>query len=461
MPGIVGLITRVPRKRAERQLRRMLETLRHEEFYVTGVWTDEALGVYVGWCARKDSFADGMPLCNERGDVNLVVSGEEFPQAGTARGLKERGHQLEEAGASYLVHLYEEDPSFPAGLNGRFHGLLADRTRGTATLFNDRYGMHRIYYHESKDAFYFAAEAKAILAVRPELRALDAQGLGEFLACGCVLENRTIFRGIQLLPSAAAWVFRDGAIQKKGTYFRAKEWEDQDPLGPESYYQELREVFTRNLPRYFNGHERIGIALTGGLDTRMIMAWRKAPPKSLPCYTFGGMFRDSQDVLVARQVAMVSEQTHEVIPVGTKFLSRFPYYAERSVYLTDGCVDLSRSPDLYVSEKAREIAPVKVVGTYGSEVLTQVPTFKPVKPASGLFNPDLLAHVQQAEATYAELRGEHPVTFAAFRQSPWWHYGVLALEQTQLSVRSPYLDNEFLRTVFRAPKSASKNADVR
>ena len=39
-------------------------------------------------------------------------------------------------------------------------------------LFNDRYGMHRLYYHQAKEAFYFAAEAKAILAVRPELRAL-------------------------------------------------------------------------------------------------------------------------------------------------------------------------------------------------------------------------------------------------------------------------------------------------
>src|SRR5439155_3693052 len=109
----------------------------------------------------------------------------------------------------------------------------------------------------------------------------------------------------------------------------------------------------------------------------------------------------------------------------------------------------------------REIAPVKIVGTYGSEVLTQVPTFKPVKPASGLFNLDVLAHVQQAEATYAELRREHPVTFAAFRQSPWWHYGVLALEQTQLAVRSPYLDNDFVRTVFRAPRSAPAKGDVR
>ena len=43
-------------------------------------------------------------------------------------------------------------------------GLLVDRSEGTTTLFNDRYGIHRLYYHESADAFYFAAEAKAILA---------------------------------------------------------------------------------------------------------------------------------------------------------------------------------------------------------------------------------------------------------------------------------------------------------
>src|SRR2546422_766169 len=462
MPGIVGLITKRPRQQAEDDLRRMVMAIRHQSFYGTGTWRDESLGVYVGWTVLENSFAGGMPVCNERTDVVLVFSGEEFPKRETARLLKQRGHRLEAEGPSYLVHLYEEDPAFPAGLNGRFHGLLTDRTRGTATLFNDRYGMHRIYYHESKDAFYFAAEAKAILAVCPELRTADARGLGEFVACGCVLENRTIFRGIQLLPSAAAWVFRDGAIRRRSTYFRAREWEDQAPLEPESYYQELREVFTRNLPRYFSGRERIGISLTGGLDTRMIMAWRKAPPKSFPCYTFGGMFRDSQDVLVARQVAAVCEQTHEVISVGTEFLSHFPDYAERSVYLTDGCVDLSRSPDLYVSEKAREIAPVKIVGTYGSEVLTQIPTFKPVRPVPGLFSPEFLTHVQQAEASYGELRRhEHPVTFAAFRQSPWWHYGVLALEQTQLAVRSPYLDNEFVRTVFRAPESAETNGDVR
>jgi asparagine synthase (glutamine-hydrolysing) len=47
-----------------------------------------------------------------------------------------------------------------------------------------------------------------------------------------------------------------------------------------------------------------------------------------------------------------------------------------------------------------------------------------------------------------------------FRQAPWHHYGLLALEQTQLSQRSPYLDNDFVRTVFRAPQSSLTNDDV-
>src|SRR6266478_3115415 len=160
MPGIVGIITRMPREEAERELLQMVEALCHEKFYVTGMWAEESMGVYVGWVARKHSFSDGMPLRNERGDVVLVFSGEEFPEPGTAQRLKKSGHHLEHAESSYLVHLYEEVSSFPAALNGRFQGLLVDRRQPIAVLFNDRYGMHRLYYHESKEGFYFAAEAK-------------------------------------------------------------------------------------------------------------------------------------------------------------------------------------------------------------------------------------------------------------------------------------------------------------
>jgi len=460
MPGIVGLITKMPRELAEPELLRMVEALRHENSYATGTWIDECLGLYVGWAVRKNSFSDEMPLSNERGTVVLVFSGEEYPEPGIASQLKQQGHELKTTGPSYLVHLYEDDPAFPAGLNGRFQGLLADRTRGTSILFNDRYGMNRIYYHEGKQAFYFAAEAKAILAVRPELRRADARGLGEFVACGCVLENRTLFKDIHLLPSAAAWLFRKGSIERKNQYFRPEDWENQAPLDTEPYYQQLRGVLSRNLPRYFNGKERVGMSLTGGLDSRIVMASNQPEPGALPCYSFGGMFRECEDVTLARQVAKVCGQSYEVIPVGKEFLSKFSHYAERTVYLTDGCTDVSHSPDLFANERAAKIAPVRMTGNYGSEVLRGSRAFKPVQSPAQLFNPEFLTQVSSAKETYSKVILGHPVSFAAFRQAPWHHYGLLALEQTQLTVRSPFLDNELVRTVFRAPQSSLGNTDI-
>jgi asparagine synthase (glutamine-hydrolysing) len=461
MPGIVGLITKKPSEQAREELCQMVKAIWHEPFYTIGTWIDESLGIYVGWSAANNSLSSRMPLTNEKGDVVLVFSGEEFASAETAHRLKERGHTINGHGPAYLVHLYEDDPSFPAGLDGMFHGLVVDRKRGTATLFNDRYGMYRIYYHEAKDAFYFAAEAKAILTVRPELRRANARSLGEFVALSCVLQDRTLFEGIYRLPGASTWTFRGGSIERKSAYFQPREWEEQPALDSESYYRDLRETVSRTLPKYVNNGGRIGVALTGGLDTRIIMAWQRATPESLACYTFGGPFRDSEDVLVARRVAKICGHPHQVISVDGDFLKHFPRYAERTMYLTEGCVDLSRSPDLYVSERARKIAPIKVVGTYGSEIIRQAPMFKPVVPTRGLFRAEMLSEVQKAATTYAELRREHPLTFSAFRQSPWYHSGVLALEQTQLTVRSPFLSNDFVRAVFRAPKSAQENGDVR
>ncbi len=460
MPGIVGIITKRPRQWAEPQLQRMVHSLRHLSSYVTDTWVDESRGIYVGWTAHKNSFSDNMPLYNERRDRVLIFSGEEYPQPRIKDQLRQRGHELDRREPTYLVHLSEEDSAFPKSLNGRFHGILIDHAAETATLFNDRYGMHRIYYHESPGAFYFSAEAKAILEVRPELRSANYRSLGEFVACGCVLEDRTLFKDIQVLPSASAWEFRNSALEKKQKYFEVAEWEDQGSLEPEAYYQQLRDVFSNNLPRYCNGKERIGISLTGGLDTRMIMAWWKAQPQSLPSYTFCGPFRDCQDVIIARKVAKICEQPYEVLPVGEEFLSRFAHYAERAVYLSDGCAAINRAADLYVNERAAQIAPVRMTGNYGSEILRHLRAFKAVDPVPGLFQQEFCSNIGLAKQTYHSLFDGHAVSFTAFRQAPWYQYGLLALEQTQLSVRSPFLDNDLVQTAFRAPKSQIVKSDI-
>jgi asparagine synthase (glutamine-hydrolysing) len=460
MPGLVGLITRMPRERAEAELLRMVAALRHETSYLSGTWSEESLGLYVGWVERSGPVAGCMPFKNAQGDLVLAFSGEDVSELGRTSRLRQRGNAGEGEGLSYLVQLAENNPSFPKCLNGRFHGVLVDKQNGTANLFNDRFGMHRVYYYETKEAFYFAAEAKAILAVRREVRSIDPDGLAEFVSCGCTLGIRTLFKDIRVLPPASFWSFRQASIEQKGTYFESKEWEEQSPLEPEPYYQQLREAFSESLPRYLGGPERVGVSLTGGLDSRMIMSWCRAAPGSLPCYSFGGMYRESQDVRIARQVAQACGQEHEVIPVGEEFLARFPHYSERAVFLTDGCVEVKHAPDLYVNERAARIAPVRLTGNYGGEVLRRVRAFKPVDPVPGLFHSNFNQHIKRAREKYCEYVQGHALSFALFRQAPWHHYGLLCLEQSQLSIRSPFLDNDVVKTVFRAPQSAVPSDDV-
>src|SRR3974377_394163 len=127
------------------------------------------------------------------------------------------------------------------------------------------------------------------------------------------------------------------------------------------------------------------------------MAWQRAPAGSLPCYTFGSMYRDNEDVKLARKVATICGQSHGIITTGEEFLSKFAHYAERTIYLTDACVDLGRSPDLYVNEKSREYAPVRMVGTYGSEMLLHAVMFKSEYPAAGLYDQKLGPQTQAAQ----------------------------------------------------------------
>jgi asparagine synthase (glutamine-hydrolysing) len=117
-------------------------------------------------------------------------------------------------------------------------------------------------------------------------------------------------------------------------------------------------------------------------------------------------------------------------------------------------VDVSRSPDVYLNERARKIAAVRMTGNLGGELLRRIRTFKPVEPLPGLFSPEMLTYVKQASADYRRLMQGHPVSLAVFKQCPWNHFGIHALEQTQLSLRTPFLDNDLVRTVFQAPQSA-------
>src|SRR5256885_6592929 len=326
MPGLAGIIAKhSPEERAV-ALGEMVKCMKHEPFYNAGTQLDNQTGLGIGWVCHDGSFSDCMPIWNEAHNICLFFSGDHFgDHESDIQKLRIKGHNVTAKNASYLIHWYEEQGlGFLEKLNGWFSGVLLDLRQNKVVLFNDRYGLNRIYYHESGDSFYFASEAKALLKTVPGLRQLNLASLGETFSCGCVLQNRSLFSAVSLLPGGSAWVFSPGSSVRKERYFSKESVENQPVLDEQEYYEKLKETFVRILPRYFSGEQGIGTSLTGGVDSRMIMAWAGRAPGTLPCYTFGGMYRDCGDVKLGRRVARICGQRHEVIPVGPEFLSAFP-----------------------------------------------------------------------------------------------------------------------------------------
>jgi asparagine synthase (glutamine-hydrolysing) len=458
MPGIAGIIRRDPNAPASASaLECMIKSMQHEAFYTSGTYSNPRLGVDAGWVCHRGSFADCLPVWNETRDICLLFAGENFMDAGQAAHLQKNGHQFRADNATALIHLYEEKGiAFLRELNGWFSGLLIDLRQSKVVLFNDRYGLGRVYVHETKEALYFASEAKALLKVLPATRQLNNAAFGQFFSFGCVVGNDTLFSGISLLPGAAQWELAPGRDIRKEVYFAKSEWENQAPLSEEDYYTQLRETFARILPRYLQANETVGVSLTGGLDSRMIMAW--ANGNKFPCYTFGGIYRDCADVKIARRIAAACRQSFDVIRVDGDFLSQFPALAEKTVHVTDGAMDVSGAVELFVNRQARNFGPIRLTGNYGSEVLRGNVAFKPMKLDHSVFDPAFAGSIRQAAQTYAGIAQDHRSSFVLFKQTPWHHYARLAVEQSQLILRTPYLDNELTRLVYRAPGATAASA---
>lgn len=437
----------------------MLKCMMHEPFYTSGRQSDIALGVSVGWVSQQGSFSDCMPLWNKSHDVCLILSGEVYADEAEIRELRVRRPEVATDNASYLIHLYEEfGIKFVEKLNGLFSGVLLDRREQRVVLFNDRYGLNRIFFHEKDGIFYFSSEAKSLLKVLPELRSLDPKSLAEFFSCSCILQNRTVFLGISLLPGGSAWTFSPDGESRKQSYFRSESWENQIVLSHDDYYERLKEMWPRILSRYFRGPEKMALSLTGGVDSRMILAWAPGLEGTLPCYTFGGTYRDCRDVKIARAVAEICRQPHRVISIGSEFLSEFPALAEKMIYISDGSMDLSGTIDLYLQRKARQIAPVRVTGTYGGEILRSLVVFKPNTVCERLLDEELTRQSGTVSGTYAaELEGK-ALSFSAFKQTAWYMACKFVIERSQLTVRMPYFDNDLIALAYQAPPEAQTNA---
>jgi asparagine synthase (glutamine-hydrolysing) len=460
MPGIAGIISRKPAAESARLVKTMVASMRHESFYATGNFAAPELGVCAGWVAHENSFAAKQVFYNEQKDIALIFSGECFVDAEAKNQLRQNGHSFSEMGGDCLVHLYEKSSEkFFEKLNGLFSGLLIDQRSRKVFLFNDRYGMERIYWHETKDAFYFASEAKALLRILPELREFDPEGVTQFLTFGSTLDWGTLFRGIRILPGGSLWKFADGKCARE-KYFSPTAWESQPILTAEDFEAKFSEIFNKILPQYFVTESKIGIALTGGLDTRMIMACRPKNSHDQTCYTFAGKEGETTlDDKIASRVAAACGVEHQLLRLRSDFFSDFAVHADRTVYVTDGTFGIFGAHEIYFHREARRLSAWRLTGNYGGEVLRGVSTYKPLRLAPELFNADLASDITATTGQLAAHRTKtHPDTFASFKEIPWNLFGSVAAGRSQVTFRTPYLDNEIVALAYQTPPELRKSS---
>lgn len=442
MPGIVGIISRRQLEECEQLLNIMINCMNYEQFYTSGKCTAPELGVYAGWIAHEKSLASTQSAVQHDNNISLVFSGEYFLSASsTSQPLD----------VSYLLDSYQNRGQyFVENMNGLFSGLIIDRNCKRVLLFNDRYGIERIYYHERNGDIYFASEIKALLAILPDLRQFDDDGVAQFLQYGCTLEGFTLFKDIKILPGASLWLFDEKLSNTKIPYFNPESWENQTALSEENFEAEFIETFNRIIPRYLNTNQNIGISLTGGLDTRMITACLPKAIQKPVCYTFAGLTGETLDVKLAAKISKTLELEHHILHLGDDFINNYEGFLNKTVYTTDGCAGALTAHEIYFNAQARRLSPIRLTGNFGSEILRSMSTFKPLELTANLFDAEFNEKLK-VNHRFDQGENQHPVSFSAFKEIPWNLYGSLAAGKSQLTFRSPYLDNEIVALAYRAP----------
>lgn len=445
MPGIAGIIRKQAYDGIESDLQAMVKSMAHETYYVGGQHLNKDLGLYLAWTSHPSDFARSMPLVSFDGRHVLVIAGEEFSHSN----------------GRALLQLYEETGErFLERLNGWFCGVAIDRNVGKVTLFNDRYGMSRVHVYEGKEEFLFASEAKALLRVRPELRKIDPAVLAQYFRYNCVMGDLSFFKGISLLPAGSSWTFTADAIPRKRNYFDYTKWEKRPALKPEEFYEKFEQCISKIAPKYAEGTKPVALSLTAGLDTRVILASVASQRRPLPCYTFGGNWGETFDVRAARKLAEISGQTHEVIRIDESFLQQFPSYAQKSVYISDGTHDVLGAHDVFFNEVAHHIAPIRLTGKFGSEIVRTrklIPTFNFPR---NLFQRSFVPYLDNVPSFGQISKKTHPLTRVVSEEIPWYEYGRVSVEQSKVILRTPYMDNELVELMYEAPSELRASRDL-
>jgi asparagine synthase (glutamine-hydrolysing) len=168
-------------------------------------------------------------------------------------------------------------------------------------------------------------------------------------------------------------------------------------------------------------------------------------------------------VRTARKLARMCGQGHEVIRIDEGFFEEFPRLARDSVYVSDGTHDAFGAHDVYFNKVAHDVAPIRLTGKFGSEVVRTRRLIRRGDFPRDLVQPGFRPFLDEVPSLDEISGRRHPLSRVVCEEIPWYEFGRVAIEQSKVILRTPYMDNEIVKLMFQAPAGlrASRDLQVR
>ena len=363
-------------------LRRMGEAIAHRGPDGEGVFSDGPCGLVHRRLAIIDlSPAGHQPMATEDGRYVISYNGEVFNFQELRIELEALGWHFRSRTDSEVVlkAIAQWGTDALSRFNGQFAFAVWDRVARRLLLGRDRYGIKPVYVRRTSNALVFGSEIKAILR-HPECRAeIDKEGLFEYLSFQNFFTERTLFKGVSILP-AGTWmsVVENGETQT-GCYwdFRFSE-PDAATAGSEAEYrEELDRLLRQAVKRQLVADVDVGTYLSGGMDSGTVTALAASELPDMRTFTCGFDLRSASGI----ELGMDEREKAEYM----SYLYRTEHYQmvlkagdmERVLpklvwHLEEPRVGQSY-PNFYVAQLASKFCKVVLSGTGGDELFAGYP----------------------------------------------------------------------------------------
>jgi asparagine synthase (glutamine-hydrolysing) len=220
-------------------------------------------------------------------------------------------------------------------IRGAFQAIVVDERDNRVCLINDKLGSFPLYWAADTSRLIAAPSVRAVVATLGDALALDDQAVADYVHFGLVLGNRTLARGVQLVPpgSTVSWSLVTGDVYT-AAYWRLEEAFTEWRGDRTEYLESVRGAFNAAVEHSVDESAGIGMSLSGGLDSRAVLSALTVLGRPVGTYTLG--IPGCADAVIADQLSTIAGTTHRFFGVDDQYLGAFLPNLERMVELTDG-----------------------------------------------------------------------------------------------------------------------------